>query len=552
VPWVKRAAPFGALLCVCVCALACEVSTREAVRDADAGASAAPVPHVSAILRRTLPSRVERENARPGTSGWSLNRPALNHEVEGYASLDSAAPGQHVQLRINVDRPKSVHWELYRMGYYQGLGGRFISSSRSRMIEVQPACDVQSSTGLVECNWVDAFDVGVDKNWVSGQYFFKLIAEDGSESYVPLIVREAQPRAKVLFQSSTATWQAYNQFGGSSLYHNDLPAELGFKGDHADVVSFERPYRCNVPEARCEPGSGDFDLGERWLGRWLEQQGVDVAYVTSLDIDADPSLVQGRKLVLSVGHDEYWTVGVRDSFEAARAAGVSLGILSANTGYWRIRIDASTQGTPRRSIVCYKDGARDPNQNAGDTTVMFRSDPLPRPESALFGVMYDTRASRTFIDGFAQVVRTPEHWIYAGTGVRAGDVLAHVIGYEWDHVHDDDVSPKGLEILAHAQLINVAGAALSADLTLYYPTPSSFVFAAGSIYWSRGLTQPGNVDARIQRMMQNLLMRAGAAKFAQPIVVAANPPAPSSVTTLAGSGEAGDADGPGASAQFCT
>jgi hypothetical protein len=126
-----------------------------------------------------------------------LNHPARNHEVEGYASLASAASGERVQLRVNVDHPKNVHWELYRMGYYQGLGGRFISSSRSRMIEVQPACVVQSSTGLVECNWADAFDVGIDKTWASGQYFFKLIADDESDSFVPLIVREAQPRAKV-------------------------------------------------------------------------------------------------------------------------------------------------------------------------------------------------------------------------------------------------------------------------------------------------------------------------------------------------------------------
>jgi len=244
---------------------------RDAELDADAGTVARRRTTVAhAADGGASRSRIAEENARSGTSAWQLSRPARNHEVEGFASLTSAAAGEHVVLRVHVDHPKGVHWELYRTGHYQGLGGRFIASAPARMIVPQPPCAANPATGLVECVWDDAFDVQIELAWVSGQYFFKLIDEEGHDSYVPLIVREHDARAAVVFQSSIATWQAYNSFGGSNLYRNNLPPALGFKAKHADAVSFDRPYGCPAEDSQCVPGEGDFDLGERWMARWLE------------------------------------------------------------------------------------------------------------------------------------------------------------------------------------------------------------------------------------------------------------------------------------------
>jgi sugar lactone lactonase YvrE len=486
-------------------------------------------------------------------SAWQLEQPARHHEVEGYASAVSARAGDHVRLYVSVDHAQPVHYELYRMGYYGGLGGRFISSAPEQMISPQSVCAALPSTGLLECDWDAAFEVVVEPDWVSGQYFFKLITQDGMASYIPLVVLEQTPRAKVVVQLSVTTWQAYNLYGGASLYHNNLPQEVGFTGDHANAVSFDRPYTCYDPEAAdCRPGSGDFDLGERWLIDWLEQRGIEVAYVTNLDVDldGDSSLLSDRSLFIAVGHDEYWPIGERSALERARDAGMSLAFLSANTCYWRVRIDASSKGDPRRTITCYKVQKKDPLANEADTTNEYRLDPQPRPEQALIGVMYDDAISRTYFDGFSQVVANQDHWIYAGTGLRNGDYLSHVIGYEFDRAFEANDAPAGREILAHANLFNVHGRPMSSDVSVYYPTDHSLVFAAGSIYWARGLSKPGYVDPRISRMTENVLQRAGVALEPTPMDPLEDAPSASPIDVVAGSGSDGSDDGPAASATF--
>jgi sugar lactone lactonase YvrE len=498
-------------------------------------------------------TRIALENILPGTSAWRLDIPARKHEVEGYASLVSARADDSVQLKVSVSEPQLVHYELYRMGYYQGLGGRFISSGAARQVSPQPACPANKKTGLVECNWETTFEVVVDPSWLTGQYFFKLVGKDGISSYIPLLVRETAPYAPVLVQSSVTTWQAYNVYGGTSLYRNFLPAEVGYKPKRAYAVSFNRPYTCqDLARADCAPGDGDFDLGERWMIQWLEQKGVEVAYVTNLDVDLEgAALLQGHALFMTVGHDEYWPVGERNAVEAARDSGVNLAFVSANTSYWRVRIGAATSGEERRTITCYKDADVDPQRNSVDTTFEYRGDPMPRPEESLIGVMYDDGISRTYFDGFAQIVENPEHWIYEGTGVKTGDVLSYVTGYEWDRAFQGESAPTGREIVAHASLFNVQGRQVPADVSVYYPTVNSVVFGAGAIYWARALSMPGYVDARMQRMFENLLHRAGIPnlQLTEP-AARTEPSSPRPISVFAGSGKDGERDGAASEAEF--
>ena len=519
----------------------------------------APPPAAGPLRRHNeAPSKFHRlnadrtiadENQLPGTTWWGLDDPAFKHEVEGYASAVSAIAGQTITLHVNVDQAKLVRWELFRMGYYQGLGGRLVESSAEKQVQPQEVCPADPESGLVECNWEPAWEVAIQPSWITGQFFFKLIA-DGKDSFVPLVVREVVPEAQVLFQSSITTWQAYNLYGGSSLYRNNLPAGLMFSRAHADAVSFNRPYGCESDDGSCKPGLGNFDQGERWMGRFLEQRGIDVSYATTVDVAMDPSLLDKRKLFMSVGHDEYWPVSERDALERARDQGLSLAFITANAGYWRIRLEASSQGVPGRTVICYKEGARDPVQGP-ETTDEFRSEPHARPEDSLIGIMYDDRILRTYFDGFAQVVRDERHWIYEGTGVRNGDHLSHVTGREWDRLISRERSHPSLEIVAHANVLNVYGVPLSADVSVYYPTPESFVFAAGSLVWANGLGQPGYEDARIQRMTENVLARAGVTTF-EMTEVARNerPEPPNRVWTMAGNGNPGFSDGSVLSAEF--
>ena len=82
------------------------------------------------------------------------------------------------------------------------------------------------------------------------------------------------------------------------------------------------------------------------------------------------------------GHDEYWSLIERNALEQARDAGVSLAILSANTGYWRVRLDPSSGGDDRRIVTCYKSATHDPERDRPDTTARFRDAPDARPENA--------------------------------------------------------------------------------------------------------------------------------------------------------------------------
>lgn len=489
-------------------------------------------------------SRIALENARPGSSAWRLEQPARAHEVEGYASQISARRGDRVRLYVHVSEPHAVHYELYRMGYYQGLGGRFIASAAPRQLEPQASCPIDASSGLVECRWSPSFELTIEPDWITGQYYFKLIRDDGYASYVPLVIKEPERHAKVIVQSSVTTWQAYNVYGGSSLYRNNLPPELNFKRKHADAVSFNRPYTCqDLSSADCQPGAGDYELGERYLNLFLEQRGIEIAYVTNLDVDpaGEPDLLQDRTLYITVGHDEYWNLGERTALEQARDRGVSLFFLSANVGYWRVRFEPDSDGTARRTMVCYKESERDPVQGPENTTE-YRFKPQSHPEQALIGVMYDDDGSRTYFDAFAPVVARADHWIFAGTGVHDGDVLSHIVGYEFDHAFENNDAPAGRELVTHSNLIGVRAHNIAHDMSVYYPTDHNLVFGGGSIYWARGLTHPLYKDARVVRMFENLLARAGVPTDVSDAMDSGSEPAAyGGMEVLAGSS---DAEGP--------
>ncbi len=505
----------------------------------DARAGRQPLDDGGPDLSRAA-SAVELENRRPGTDDYGLQNPANAHQLEGYASSSSVMPGGSIRLFVNVDAAQGVRWDLYRIGDYQGRGARLLATGQRALVSPQPSCPVDAQTGLIECAWKTSFSISFDAHWLSGYYLLKLTDDAGLQSYVPIILRESSPRAPLLVQASVTTWQAYNLWGGTSLYKNQLSHSI-YNAGRARRVSFDRPY-----------GSVSSFLNETKLVRWLESQGVDVAYTTNVDIDAQPDTLLHRKLFMTVAHDEYWSVGERDAVEAARAAGVSLAFLSANTAYWRIRLEPSATGAPRRVVTCYKSATLDPRAQAADTTALFRDPPLPRPENALIGVMY---GDWSVFPGFPFVVRNASHWLYAGTGVHDGDTLGNIVLLEWDTVSDNGQTPPGLELLSDSPVVADDGTSPAhQNAAIYYPTPSSFVFATGSIGWIGGLA-PGATDARIERVMQNLLARAGqrlpvmtSSGAAQPTDVGAA----SASRVLAGDGERGYRDGPALQARFAS
>lgn len=451
----------------------------------------------SLLLSATLAHAniIVTENARPGTDRWRL-RSSPSEAINGYASATSVAAGETLRLYVSADDPQ-VEIEMFRMGWYDGLGGRRMTDAVSRPGEKQavPAPDAE---GLIRCQWHETYSFTVPNDWVSGVYLAKLTARpSGDQNYIIFVVRDDR-RADLLFQSSVTTYQAYNNWGGKSLYpHNST-------GPQARKVSFDRPY---TPE----DGAGDFLF--RWeynMTRFLEREGYDVTYITNIDTHANPATLRRAKAFLSVGHDEYWTWPMRANVEAARDAGVDLAFFSGNTCYWQIRLEDDN-----RTIVGYKEAAlssdpilRDGNPlNDSLTTTKWRDVPVFRPEESLLGVMY----VESPVDGDI-TISNASHWVFAKTGLKNGDRLPGLLGYEVDAMHGV-APPPNLTRLAHSPFVSGAGESGYSDMTIYTAASGALVFATGTIQWSWGLDDFGpsvrgnRVSPAARQITRNVLDR---------------------------------------------
>ena len=442
-----------------------------------------------------LANIITDENARPGTDRWQL-RSTPSEEIAGYASATSVAAGETLRFYVSTPDP-TFTIEIFRMGWYGGLGGRRVTDALDRPGGSQPM-PVADADGMIRCNWQESYAVNIPTSWVSGVYLAKLTGKpSGNQSYVLFVVKDERP-ADLLFQSSVTTYQAYNNWGGKSLYrHNSA-------GTWARKVSFDRPYATDT-------GPGGFIF--RWeynMVRWLEREGYDVTYVTNIDIHARPATILRTKAFLSVGHDEYWTWEMRANVEAARDSGVDLAFFSANTCYWQIRLEDDL-----RTIVGYKETAlaTDPFANDGNplndhlVTTKWRQVPVMRPEEALIGVMY----VESPIDGDI-VVDNASHWVFANTGLKNGDILQGLLGYEVDAIHGMQ-SPPNLVRLAHSPFVSEENERGFSDMSIYTTASGTLVFATGTIQWSWGLDNFGprvrgdRTSPAAQQITRNVLTR---------------------------------------------
>ena len=470
------------------------------------------------------------ENLRPGTDDWQLMHPATSREIEGYASATSVNRGDAIELFVNTASPTFV-LEVFRMGWYQGLGARRIVApiEVAGTAQIMPTMD--PDTGLVDCAWVKSITLTTanpsePNDWLSGIYLARLSASDsGAQSYVIFVVRDDQRQAALLFQLSVTTYQAYNYWGGKSLYHWGSTQRK-----RAAKVSFNRPYSANAqnPAAAYGMGAGEFLTNLQphpdvykvsnagWdynMVRWVEREGFDVTYCTSLDTHARPSMLMRHKAWLSIGHDEYWSWAMRDHVEAARDAGVHLGFFSANCAYWQIRLEASvTSGAADRIMVCDKKAARDPIAARGDSTHAtdkWRSEAVNRPEEQLVGVMYAGDPVDADI-----VISAPGHWVFADTGLQAGAKLPGLLGYEVDCAHS--LAPVAARILATSPWValNDADKHGIAHMSIYSAASGAVVFATGSIQWAWGLDdynvptlRQSRLSLAAQHISRNVLQR---------------------------------------------
>jgi hypothetical protein len=419
--------------------------------------------------------------------------------ISGYASRASINVGESIDLKVSTTRT-SYSLEVYRMGWYGGAGSRLVQRVSNLVGQNQPVPAPEAGTGLIAANWATTYTLQTDSTWVSGVHLVKLIAGDGSVAYAIFVLRDDAAPADVLFQIALTTYQAYNAWGGKSLY------DYNSTGGRAYKVSFDRPYDNWA-------GAGDFFDGDYNMVRWLESRGYRVAYATSVDTHANPNLLANRKLFLSNRHDEYWSKPMRDSLTAARDAGKSLAFFDANNVFWQVRFEPSEGGVPNRVMVCYKTQGGSPVDpiTATDpalTTTRWRDAPVSRPENALLGVMWEGQFD--YLTAYPWVVTNANHWVYAGTGLTEGASIPGVVGYEYDRLWENGLTPPNLVMLSRSP-VTTSGVPSFANGAIYTAASGAYVFTAGTNDWPWKLDdneyQAHGADARIQRITANILDR---------------------------------------------
>ena len=449
------------------------------------------------------------ENAKPGTDAWPVpDTPALWEKIRGYATATSINRGGTVDLRVSTAAPE---WrvEALRMGWYGGVGARMVWQSESQKGVRQAAAVLNPAVGTWTAPWETSVQVTADQSWPPGMYLLKLVSSDGGMSYVPLVVRDDANAAALLIQSSVTTWQAYNEWGGKSLYDD---VKTGNKG-RADVVTFDRPYYRN--------GSGEYFGRESDMVMFVERLGLDVTYWTDLDLHAQPHKATEHKAVISQGHDEYYSTPMRRGLEAARDAGVNLAFIGANACFRKIRMVPNAAGENRLQVN-YRSATRDPitATDPSEATVSWRSPPSNDPESSLIGNLYESNP----VAGDMKITNA-DNWMFEGSGLRNGDVLPGLIGNEYDRVQPERTTPHDIEVLCHSPVV-CQGKNTFADVTWYTADSGAGVFAVRTFEWVKRLgpdtstrtPSAAHPQAALQKVTQNVFeaMAAGPAGRSHP------------------------------------
>ena len=411
---------------------------------------------------------VRAENSRPGDGAWLHGHTAGDGELEAYASTVSATRGDVVSVFASTTSP-TLTAKVYRMGYYQGLGARRIATKTGLKAHAQPM-PVPDEYGTVDCAWSPTFTLSIDERYPPGQYLIRLENEHGQYRFVPLLIRDDTSRATYVYLSAVTTWQAYNSWGGFSLYRETNPfgTTITSNARRAVRVSFNRPY-----DVKFANGAADFIGNEFPLLFLCEQLGLDLAYWTDVDLDLRGERLHEHKVLLSLGHDEYYSPSMRRALTSAIERGVNVAFFGANFSYRKIRFEPGNNGADRL-MINYRSSA-DPitASNPSLATVNWSQYPSDQPESAFSGSLYGGA------DGVGSlVVADSSSWLWHGTGLSDGAVLAGALGGEFNRFDPAAQNPSSVQIFAHSP---VAGGA--ADITYTAQPGRGGVFCTGTGYW---------------------------------------------------------------------
>lgn len=338
---------------------------------------------------------VKRENVKVGNSDWANGIPPeysgdytakeagmpqtqWNRSipgpkaVEGWFDSPSATCGAQVGLHV-TGNARPIKIKIYRMGYYGGAGARLITSTTIPAVKQYGAPQItKAPISTVSTNWPVAWYLKVNTATIPGQYLLRL--DDGGKdpSFVPLMIEDPTIKSAITFVSSVLTWEAYNQWGGYSLYKGPNRQ----RDTRSTIVSFNRPFDGD--------GSGQFRYMEYPILKIAERLGLDMNYLTDFEVNRNSQSLKNTKSILLGGHGEYWTANMRKNFQASIDSGVNLVSLGGNAAYAHPRLQANN-----RELVMWRSSKADPNRNDPVlATTGWRQVPIMQPEAKILGAQY--------------------------------------------------------------------------------------------------------------------------------------------------------------------
>jgi hypothetical protein len=440
---------------------------------------------------------VAAENQLPGTAAWNTVQAkwADPTALAMWASPYSAGPGDTVDVFIHSTKGL-VALSLYRLGWYGGLGGRLIWGAQNVVAVPQPACGEPDATGPVSCPWTRTLRIPIDPTWVNGLYFLKATTSDGNSAHYPFVLHTVS-RASFIAVVPQFSWQAYNAWGGTSVYT-----------PHGHSVSFERPYDTSAGATYLFQDIYSYDLS---VVRWLEQNNIDVAYESDVDIQSASGGPTPLKGLIYTGHSEYWTWAEYDRVQQLRDSHKHLVFTTGNNAYWNVRISAGpVTGRAAHVVTVFK---MDPDPGATgihDLTVQFRDPRLNRPENGLYGIMYSDGTDSIYsLVAAAPPAGSEAAAFLAAAGIQPGDSIPHEVTSEGDVPFANGFGPTNLQVLFRSPFVprNAATTYEHAFYTTFFIAPSGAgVFAAGNNEFARGLDSfRSTPEPRLQQLFKAIL-----------------------------------------------
>ena len=518
-------------------------SRRRLARPRRAGVPASfPLPHVRWSSARESPAPRTRSSPRtrcPGNpaSEWDVAG-AGDPSIQGFATDISVDRGETISFKVDT-HATDYRLDIYRLGYYGGLGARLVATVQpsASLPQTQPACLSDPSTGLVDCgNWDVSASWRVPATATSGIYIAKLVREDpedGRASHIPFVVRDDGGGSDLLFQTSDTTWQAYNTYGGNSLYTGS-PAGRAYK------VSYNRPFTtrcCNFPNGATRAGCSTPSI--RWCAGSSATATTSATRRASTPIGAAPSCWSTASSCRSATTSTGPATSARTSKRRAPRA-CNLAFFSGNEVFWKTRWETSIDGSghrlPHAGLLQGDARQRQDRSAAGRVDGHVARSALqpagrrrPPGERAHRDDLHGERApGRRDAGARGGRARCASGATPASRRWPTGEVAAlptGVLGSEWDEDLDNGSRPPGLVRLstttvADVQLLQDYGSTYASGpathhLTLYRHASGALVFGAGTIQWAWGLDDqhddlPGTpTDARMQQATVNLFADMG-------------------------------------------